>query len=124
MVVFTPSKATVHGVVAEADACVIACFTVAIYPWFNGRLKQISCCSLFANSELFNSVERTITSISIGLKVGWEGRVAWQRQEWFALKQFKILNFMHLSFTNVKQSKLNFRIYIDGDLGCYLLNVN
>ena len=25
-----------------ADACVAACFTVAIYPWFYGKLKQIS----------------------------------------------------------------------------------
>ena len=33
LVVFAPLK---------ADACVAACFTVAIYPWFYGRLKQIS----------------------------------------------------------------------------------
>ena len=43
LVVFAPLKVTVHGVVAGADACVAACFTVAIYPSFYGRLKQISC---------------------------------------------------------------------------------
>ena len=42
MVAFAPLKATVHGVVARADACVAACFTVAMYPWFYGRLKQTS----------------------------------------------------------------------------------
>ena len=42
LVVFVPLKATVHGVVAGADARVTACFTVAIYAWFYGRLKQIS----------------------------------------------------------------------------------
>ena len=43
LVVFAPLKAAVHGVVAGADAlCIAACFTVAIYPWFYGRLKQIS----------------------------------------------------------------------------------
>ena len=56
------------------------------------------------------AVWETITSLSVGLEVGWEGRVGWQRQEWLALKQFGIINFMHLSFTNVKQSKLNFLI--------------
>ena len=33
---------TVHGVVAGADDCVATCFTVTIYSWFYGRLKQIS----------------------------------------------------------------------------------
>ena len=42
--------------------------------------------------------------IRLGRKIGW------QLQEWLALKQFGILNFVHLCFTNVKQSKLNFRI--------------
>ena len=114
--------------------CIAAWFTVAIYPLFYGRLKQISSriciiihalpwfitpwekqitsgdilCSL---SGRFNSVERTITSILVGLDVGWEERVGWQRQEWLALKYTVwVLNFMHLSFTNVKQSKVKFRI--------------
>ena len=39
---FAPLKATVHGVVAGADACVAACFTMDIYPWFYGRMKQTS----------------------------------------------------------------------------------
>ena len=42
LVVFAPLKATVHGIVAGVDARVAACFTVAIYPWFYRRLKQIS----------------------------------------------------------------------------------
>ena len=114
LVVFAPLKATVHGVVAGADACVATCFIVAIYPWFYGRLKQIInriCISILlisvhslpwyitrweeqitssdvicSQSEWFNSVERTITSFLIVLEVGWEGRVGRQRQEWLALK--------------------------------------
>ena len=66
--------------------------------------------SVVRNSERFDSVKRTITSLSVGLEVGWEGRVRWQRQELLELKQFEILNFMYLSFTNVKQSNLKFRI--------------
>ena len=59
-----------------------------------------------------NSVERTITSFFlVGLEVDWVGRVGWQQLEWLALKYTVwVLNFMHLSFTNVKQSKANFRI--------------
>ena len=41
LVVFAPLKATFHAVLAGADARVAACFTVDIYPWFYGRLKQI-----------------------------------------------------------------------------------
>ena len=67
---------------------------------------DVSC----SQSERFESVERTIISLLVGLEVGWEGRLGRQRQEWLALKQFEILNCMHQSFTNVKQSKLNFRI--------------
>ena len=33
---------SVHGVVAGADAYLAACFTVAIYPCFHGRLKETS----------------------------------------------------------------------------------
>ena len=66
--------------------------------------------SVVRNAERFDSVERTITSLWVGLEVGWEGRVGWQRQEWLALKQFWILNLMHISFTNVKQRKLNLRV--------------
>ena len=90
LVVFAPLKATVHSVIAEADAFVAACFTVAIYPWFYEKLKQISsriCIIILlilahslpwyitpwekqitsgnilcSQSERFNSVERTITS--------------------------------------------------------------
>ena len=119
--------------------CIATCFTVATYPWFYGRLKQISSriCIIIelisahalpwfiapweeqitlgdvlcSQSERFNSVERTITSFLVGLEVGWEGRVGRQRQEWLALKYTVwVLNFMYLSFTNVKQSKANFRI--------------
>ena len=36
------SKAIFHDVVAGADARVAACFTVALYPWFYGRLQQTS----------------------------------------------------------------------------------
>ena len=39
---FRSFKGHRYGVVVGADACVAACFTVAIYPWFYGRLKQIS----------------------------------------------------------------------------------
>ena len=42
LIVFAPLEATVHGVVAGADAWVAACFIVAICPWFYGRVKQIS----------------------------------------------------------------------------------
>ena len=104
-VIFAPLKNTVHGVVAVADACVAACFTVAIYPWFYGRLKQTNkriCIIillisshalpwfitpwkaqmtsdevLVSQSERFNSVERTTTSFLVGLEVGFEGRVGW-----------------------------------------------
>ena len=57
---------------------------------------------LCSQSELFDSVERTITSLSVDLEVGWEGRVGWQRHVWLALKHTVwILKFMDLSFTNV-----------------------
>ena len=42
LVVFVPLKATVHSVVAGTNAYLAACFTVAIYPCFHGRLKQTS----------------------------------------------------------------------------------
>ena len=66
--------------------------------------------SFVSQSERFNSVERTNTSLSVGLEVGWEGRVGWQRQEWLALNQFGILNCMHLSVfsTTPTSSRLNF----------------
>ena len=139
LVVFAPLKATVNGLVAGADACVAVCFTLVIYPWFYGRLKQISsriCINILLisahslpwyitrweeritsgdvlclQSERFNSVERTITSFLVGLEVSWEGKLGRQQQEWLALKHTDwLLNCMHLSFTNVKQSKANFRI--------------
>ena len=96
--------------------CIVACFTVAIYPWFYGKLKQISSriCIIIqlisahalpwfitpweeqitsgdvlcSQSGRFNSFERTITSFLVGLEVGWEGRVGWQRLEWLALFVF------------------------------------
>ena len=105
LVLFAPLKATVHGVVTGADACVAACFTMATYPWFYERLKQISSriCIIIqlilthalpcfitpreeqitsggvlcSQSGRFNSVERTIISFLEGLEVGWEGRVRW-----------------------------------------------
>ena len=43
LVVFAPLKATVHGVGAGADACVAACFTVAIYPWFYRKIISRIC---------------------------------------------------------------------------------
>ena len=124
---------------SDGHFCNAACFTVAIYPWFYGKLKQISsricifillisahALPLFiapweeqissgdvlcSQSGWFNSVERTITSFLVGLEVGWERRVRWQRIEWLALKHTVwVLNCMHLSFSNVKQSKANFRI--------------
>ena len=136
---FAPLKATVHGFVAGADARVAAWFTVEIYPSFYGSLKQYSsriCIIILlisahplpwyitpleeqmtsgdvscSQSERFNSVERTITLFLVGLEVGWEGRVGWQWLEWLALKHTVwVLNCMHLSFTNVKQSKANFHI--------------
>ena len=39
--------ATVHRSVTGADVCVAACFTVAKYPWFYGRLKQTSKMDLY-----------------------------------------------------------------------------
>ena len=91
---------------------IILLILMHLLPWnitpSEGRIRSGDV--LCSQSERFDSVERTITSLSVGLEVGWEGRVGWQRQEWLALKHFWILNFMHLRFTNVKQSKLKFRI--------------
>ena len=56
------------------------------------------------------------------LEVGCEGRVEWQRQEWLVLKQFGILNFMHV--TNVKQT-VGYKLrVIRVGAGCNLLTVN
>ena len=60
---------------------------------------------LCSQSERFDSVRRTITSLSVGLKVGWEGRIGWQQRVWLALKHTVwIVHCMHLSLTNVKQT--------------------
>ena len=66
---------------------------------------------LCSQSGWFHSVERTIASFLVGLEIGWQGRVGCQQLEWIALKYTVwVLNFMHLSFINVKKSKANFRI--------------
>ena len=86
--------------------CIAACFTVAIYPWFYGKLKQISsliCIIILiisthalpwfitpweeqitsgdvvcSQSRQFNSVERTITSFLVGLELRSRlGRKSW-----------------------------------------------
>ena len=109
LVVFAPSKAAVHGVVAEA----VVLQPASLWPYirrFYGRLKQTNkliCIIILliwahalpwfitpweeqmtsgdvpcSQSERFNSVERTITSFLVGLEVGCEGRVGRQVQEW------------------------------------------
>ena len=140
LIIFAPLKAAVHGVVTGADAFVLQPASLWPYiRRFYGRLKhtkKLICIIILlisahalpwfitpweeqmtsgdipcSQSERFNSVEQTITSYLVELEVGWEGRVGWQWQEWLVLKHTVwVLNFMHLSFTNVKQRKLNFRI--------------
>ena len=75
-------------------------FSWNITPW---EERMTSGDVFFSQSERFNSVERTITSLFVVLEVGWEGRVGWQRLEWLGLKHTVwVLNCMHLSFTKSK----------------------